>query len=67
MGGQAVEDPAGRRSSKLMGEREVSEDMPTKERLFRNVCHFAQEFLILVVVDQAVYLIGACRVLLPGY
>lgn len=66
MGGQAVEDLTGRRSSKLMGEREVSEDMLTKDRLFRKVCHFAHEFLILVVVDQAVYLIGACRVLLPG-
>lgn len=50
-----------------MGEREVSEDMLTKERLVRNVCHFAREVLILVVVAQAVYLIGACRVLLPGY
>ena len=31
------------------------------------VCRFTQEFLILAIVDQAVYLMGAFRVLLTGY
>lgn len=50
-----------------MGEREVSEEMLTKEGLFRKVCRFSQEFLTLAVVEQAIYLIGACGVLLTGY
>lgn len=38
-----------------------------KERPFRKVCRFSQEFLILAIVEQAIYLIGASRVLLTGY
>lgn len=38
-----------------------------QRRDFPKVCRFAQEFLILAIVDQAVYLMGPCRVLLTGY
>lgn len=48
------------------GGREVSQELLTKEGFFPEVCRFAQEFLILAVVDQAVYLMGACRALLTG-
>lgn len=41
-------------------EREVSQEMLTKGRFFLKVCRFAQEFLILAIVIQAFYLIGAC-------
>lgn len=33
----------------------------------RKVCRFPEEFLVLAIVDQAVYLIGAYRVLLTSY
>lgn len=54
---QAVKGLAGRGSSKLSYGREVSQEMMTKERLFRKVCKFVQEFLILAIDEQAIYLI----------
>lgn len=43
-----------------IAEREVSQEMLTKVLTLSKACRFAQEFLILAVIDQAVYLIGAC-------
>lgn len=38
--------------SSVTVEREVSQEMLTEERLFLKVRGFAQEFLILAIVDQ---------------